>query len=461
MRAPVAFVLLIALLGLTGCVISGSSQAPPSRWTTGFWFWDGSSVDVTWSGATLDVLFVQVGTIRKEDPRLYLGRAGDPWHVYGQLPEELPSAREYWAVFRHERQALPELHVASMLAGETVRIQAEARNRQLNMVGVQLDIDCPTAALSRYAAFLKELRKSLPPGVQISITALLDWFRSGTAIDDVIAQVDEFVPQFYDLGDPRGPDGDAAIAARIDAARWGPVFQRFGKRYRIGISSFGRARMVSGVARPRTGYLGLSAYGDVKPLDVAANPAFNLQTERNAANEAVLTYRAARKTAISYNRFEPGDGIQFILPTPEAIRAAVQSARQMKGSIAGVVFFRWPASNESLALQPDEVLDAAGFRAADRRVKDRVHVVEGQCAAVRCVDIYLESVGPLSPRPARYRIRASTPLEYFLPEQNVPVRMAGAARLELSLPPYCARGRLYLGRAVSLQPADFQVEEAQ
>jgi len=75
------------------------------------------------------------------------------------------------------------------------------------------------------------------------------------------------------------------------------------------------------------------------------------------------------------------------------------------------------------------------------------------------VDVYLESAGPLSPLVAHYRIHASTELEYFLPEKNVPARLAGTSDVEVSLPPYCGRGRLYIGRVVSLQHAEFTVEE--
>jgi hypothetical protein len=77
------------------------------------------------------------------------------------------------------------------------------------------------------------------------------------------------------------------------------------------------------------------------------------------------------------------------------------------------------------------------------------------------VDVYLDSAGPLAPQPVRYRIRASTPLDYFLPEKNMPVHLAGASELVISLPPYCSRGHLYIGRAVSLQHAEFTVEEEQ
>ena len=41
----------------------------------------------------------------------------------------------------------------------------------------------------------------------------------------------------------------------------------------------------------------------------------------------------------------------------------------------------------------------------------------------------------------------------------MPVKLAGTSNLEVSLPAYCARGRLYVGRAVTLQHAEFTVEE--
>ena len=295
------------------------------------------------------------------------------------------------------------------------------------------------------------------PRVAISITALLDWFRSGTAVAKVIDQVDEFVPQFYDLGGPEDRGGEA-IASRVDAARWGPVFNRFRKPFRVGISTFGRVRVIRRAADPAARHLSVVVYRDIAPIEIAINPALELQTARNQANELLLNYRASRRTRIEYNEFAPGDIIQFILSTPEAVRAAVESARQMSGYLAGVVFFRWPGSDERLAMQPDEVMMAAGLTVKDGS-RTRVLTVNRRCAAVECVDVFLSSADPFSPKQVRYRIRSSLDLEYFLPEKNLPVRMTGPAEIELSLPPYCGRGRLYLGRAVTAREADFEVEE--
>jgi len=199
--------LLVAALVLSGCADSPGRQPPPAKWTTGFWFWPGGSTDTKWSGASLEVLFVHAGTIRKDSRRnRFLYGIDEPadrvWRVYGELPDELPAAREYWVVFRYERQAVPDLEAAPVLAKEVSRLREAATKRHLNVIGVQLDIDSPTRILSQYAGFLHEFRKELPPGFEVSITALLDWFRNGTDVASVIKEVDEFVPQFYDVAEP-------------------------------------------------------------------------------------------------------------------------------------------------------------------------------------------------------------------------------------------------------------------
>jgi hypothetical protein len=56
--------------------------------------------------------------------------------------------------------------------------------------------------------------------------------------------VDEVVPQFYDLQDSGSIVGPSMIAAPIDAAKWAPLFNRHGKRFRIGVSTFGRSKLL-------------------------------------------------------------------------------------------------------------------------------------------------------------------------------------------------------------------------
>lgn len=111
-------------------------------------------------------------------------------------------------------------------------------------------------------------------------------------------------------------------------------------------------------------------------------------------------------------------------------------------------------------MQPSEVLIAGGFTAGAQRKPVGVHLVDGDCAAVHCVDVYLVNANPFALQPVRYTVLSSTELEYFLPEEGMPIRMSGPRRLELSLPPYCGRDRMYLGRAVTATRAEFTIAGA-
>ena len=459
MRLRQLLLLICASLTLSGCAAFLRSEPPPARWTTGFWFWDGSSYDATLPEKPVDVLFAQVGTIRS-DPADGENLAQAKWLAYGRIPDGLPAAREYWLVFRYDRQGLPNPQAVDALAGTIADLSVRALHRHLNVAGVQLDIDCPTAKLDSYAKFLRELKQRLPQGWRLSITGLLDWFRDGTSVGDVVNAVDEYVPQFYDVADLTNYDGPSAIALKIDAERWGPRFNRFQKPFRVGISSFGRARPIRNERIESPGYARI-AYRAGDPLELATNGAFTMDATHNQAGELVLSYRAVRPVHISYEQFAEREGVQFILSTPESIAAAVASAKKMAGRAAGMVFFRWPSSNDALTMQPGEVQEAAGeFRNAQHHPA-RIRQIDGECALVRCLDLYLEGAAPLSSSPLRYRVRSSVELEYFLPEERTPLRMKGRDEMEVSLPPYCARGVLYLGRAVSKKPVEFIVEAAQ
>jgi hypothetical protein len=200
-------------------------------------------------------------------------------------------------------------------------------------------------------------------------------------------------------------------------------------------------------------------FRDLTPLEVATTSAFTLASSRSEANELVLSYRAKRKIQFGYRDFQAGDTIQFIVPTPDAIQLAVTSAKRMMGYCAGVVFFRWPASNDTLTMQPDEALMAAGMMPTQPKKFAEIRTISGGCVSVNCVDLYLVNRNPFAPDPTRYRIRSSTEVKYFLPDEKMPVRMIAPSNLELSLPAYCGRGNMYLGRAVTDTRAEFTVEK--
>jgi hypothetical protein len=444
MRPAVLLLLLIGTLISSGCAGDLQSQTPPQKWTTGFWLWGDYWHGLVPSEHTPDVLFVEVATFH-ETP-------GQQWGpVYADIPNKLPPASEYWLVYRYSEQSVPGEAMASEMARSYAEVLIAAHRRNLKIAGIQLDVDSPTKQLPRYAAFLRALRRELPTKTQISITCLLDWFRDGTSIADVIRETDEFVPQFYDIGPARS--GNSAIAARFDPNRWSPIFNRFGKRFRIGISTFGRAQFLEAKLPGAGGNYMAMFYRDLTPLDLSANSAMIADTSQNDAGETVLTFRASRKVTIGYTEIPPTARIQFILPTPQGVRKAIAGAHRMGRYCAGVVFFRWPAADEVLVMPPDEVLGSPATPALD--------LVDGACAAVSCMDIYLVNGGTLNPAPLQYRITSSDDLDYFLPDRKLPLRMSGQKELDFSVPRWGGRGRLYVGRAVSSGKVTFSLEKIQ
>ena len=417
------------------------TKAPlPKEWNIGFWLWHRGEAA---PGPPVDVLYYHGGGIR-HDRSL-------PYRVYGELPTELPPARAYWFVFRYDGPGIPPADLAIALSERVAKLQHEARRRGIQLVGIQLDIDSPTRSLPEYAAFLRHVKAALPLGLELSITTLLDWFRPSTAIAAVIDEVDEFVPQFYDLQNPKDDHPDSAIAAPFDAAKWNPVFQRFGRRFRIGISTFGRARFVS----PTPIYINIR---DAEPIHLALLPDFKASTSYTPARELVLRYEAQRKTTVAYTEFAPGGAIEFTLATPESIRTAVDQIRQLGGYSGGVIFFRWPVAYEPLAMPPKDVLRAAK-REPDPSPPTQLRVVDGHCAAVSCVDLYLEDLPRLTPGPTPFQIHSTIPIDYFVPSERGPARLVGPTQVGFTLPPFCGRHRLFLGRAVTPQPATFTLRQ--
>lgn len=200
-----------------------------------------------------------------------------------------------------------------------------------------------------------------------------------------------------------------------------------------------------------------SIFRDAIPLDLAMNPAFTASSWRNDANELVVRYVANRDVNIEWNQIAAGEGILFTLPTSETVRSAVAAAKSMRGC-GGVVFFRWPSWDDALVMQPDEVLAAAGGVASPPKAST-IQTIDGSCAAVSCVDLYLMNARPLAQVATRFRIKSSTEFEYFLPQKNVPVKLAGSSALELSLPPFTGQHRMFLGRAVTSKASQFTVED--
>jgi hypothetical protein len=101
--------------------------------------------------------------------------------------------------------------------------------------GVEIDYDCGKKSLADYASRLRELRRTLPPGVALSVTALPAWIGS-RGLDSIIDATDETVLQLHALG--KWPDGlfdqYAALAWTRDFAR-----EHARKPFRVSLPAYG------------------------------------------------------------------------------------------------------------------------------------------------------------------------------------------------------------------------------
>ncbi len=447
---------------LSVALIVQAAETTRAEWKIGFWDWrqgDEQPAAQPEANAPADLLYLLVGNVS------VLPQAGQEPEATSHLPVNVPPAVGVFLVWRFADATTPPAEFAGSLAKRYAALKAKAEQQGLHVVGIQLDYDCPTGRLAEYSQFVQALRPNLPKDDRISVTALLDWFRPHTGIEQVLSQVDEFVPQFYDAkSNANGPGNQtdlvAEIAHPVDPAYWAMIFNRFQRPYRIGIASFGRM-----IGRPKPGMMKMGQ--PVSPRFLS-NDLMELSTEAKLSRPNV-SINSAGEEIVRYQVEGPRDrkgylapdwlvSVDVIIPTKESVQRAYQAAKAMGPWCQGVVFFRWPLRDESSVLRPDEVLRAV--RGADMFQEEaRVEAEDGFCAAVHCVNLSLRPKNRFGKESVTYLIRSSIPLEYFLPEQTVPVKMMGASELLVTLPPYCGQTSIALGRAVTTEAAIYSLME--
>jgi hypothetical protein len=428
------------------------SRPIPQR-EIGFWIWSGAKYSKLQSPAqSLDVIFIELAEVQTEAIQFRLGGKSEALHGtflqpnFPRLPSNLPSVPRYFAVFRFAPAV--DLSIVSITdlirTYETEKIRSRRAGR--NFIGIQIDYDCPTDALRAYASFLSKFRQQLKAGEQLSITALLDWFRPGTDISSVLQNVDEFVPQFYDVLSPSNHQ-PLQIAQKVDAGRWAAGFNSFGVPYRLGIATFGRLLAAGGDAQIHT-------ISDLNMLELAVDPNLKrVAVTSNAAGEQVVRYRQEPNSRWRW-RIAPVDYFEMILATPVSVREAYVESENFGGYCAGILFFRWPASNESLTLTMKEVAWATGALPFPGTY---LTALDGDCSTVHCLDLFLHPANRYSPDWQQFRIASSIPLEYFLPDEHAPVKVVGTRNIEVTLPPFAGVPAIYLGRAVAVARAEFRL----
>ena len=112
---------------------------------------------------------------------------------------------------------------AEILATTAARWRAAG----VEVVGVEIDHDCPTRALPAYAHAIREIRRQLPADLLLSVTALPTW-SSSDALDEVLGAADEVVLQVHAVDSPseglfhedRANRAVSAYSARTERPLW-------------------------------------------------------------------------------------------------------------------------------------------------------------------------------------------------------------------------------------------------
>lgn len=190
---------------------SGCGTKPQASLPLSFWDWQSQTVLKRGTRDLLQAhgipfLFVKAGAIVQRGETWGLERKlTEPvFKSYGTFPLHLCYRVSSEAIGGFEKQ--DPIVLGRFLAERLTSDVQEATEAGAVIQGVQLDFDCPTRLLPRYADLLSELCLQLRKGttVQISITAMETWLRH-FIFRKVIKPVDFYVPIFYgnDIPDAR------------------------------------------------------------------------------------------------------------------------------------------------------------------------------------------------------------------------------------------------------------------
>ncbi len=436
----------------------GASPTGAHEWKIGYWAWEASYIpfEMKTGGKPVDILYVQAGECRAS------ARESVEEQVQLRLPARLPAAQSYIAVLRFAEAKIPDTGTIGPLIRSYLTMKQAAQRDGRNVTGLQLDLDCPGSRLPEYARFLKSLRAMFPAEDKISVTALLDWFRPGTAVADVIGAADEFAPQFYDVAPRRSLDKQMGVAQYIDPAKWGKVFNTFGKPYLIGIASFGRILGIT-FGKKQPSCASVSA-GEIEilsdpPLELLAGDRLvRIVKNTSRAGETMLVFKPRRGEKRRDYCSPAYDEIKMIIPTQQSVSYAYSAAKKMGGWCTGVIFFRLPLANEAMVLDRTEVEAAITGKGGGSRTP-QLESDDGLCAAVTCTDLYLRLIERFPDHPLTLRIRSSREMEYFLPEPLLKPNPYGEHDIQITIPAYAGVPRIFIGRAITLDPAEFTLEE--
>ena len=355
--APVVVVIAVAAVVFLSV---NRPQGPVPPFEVSIWYWH-SPFYISEEDATLleemgvRRLFVRAGTFsfNGEDIVLVLPQEYDQDSV--RYPLTLVFPFDAGAV-RHIEELETE-RLAERVA-ERVLAQVDAvEDAGFTVEGIQLDLDCPTRLLPRYAKIVETLRAqdrrlNKSGALKLSATGLVTWFGERD-LDLLAEQLDFIVPQVYEgqvsmrLETARPISNPQVMASLIEKA------ERLPCPYYVGLPAYGRATLFDNKGEFAGVYHGLSPREalehdafeplSMNPVDVSGLPTDEMEA---FSGETFLKLRAVQSAPDGRGL---GYTLLFSIPTPTQLHRSYKAALVARSSnCLGGIVFRYPEPEESL-----------------------------------------------------------------------------------------------------------------
>lgn len=399
---------ILGLVAVLGAVAFMNLRSAPIRDKSkplelGFWYWH-SPLDISPEETTklkaegLNKLFVRAGTFSTDGGNAVLVIP----QTYRRIPDlETHLVFNFDAGFvRHFEEF--DLDKLSNQASDRIKIQIDrAQKLGVKPTGIQLDLDCPTRLLPRYARFVKQIKAGLGKELKWSTTALMSWL--GTAgVETLSKELDFIIPQAYE-----GETGRTVSKMRpvSDPDYLRSVILKAEKLkcpYYFGIPAYGHGFIFDD--RDQL----VDIYQSIGPAEAMRHPSFKLieaypsdrfgqpaKDRSSSVGEQIIKFKAIRPTAT-------GRGLNYTLaytiPTPDLLSQMKQVVQENAGpNCFGAIIYRFPEPKATLNLTLGgihDVLDGKRPRpdlvVKDDRSVDNFEVIEKKGQASKSpVDIFL------------------------------------------------------------------------
>ena len=274
-RHLICLAVCLAALGIVALRFAGlrkRTETPPAPLEVSLWYWhspfrlEAKECDLL-RALNIRSLYVRAGTIERGENGV-TAVLPQTWEQIGPNAPAVHLVFNFdYSMVRHFSE-LDNATIAGVVAGAAKQARSRAEAAGLRVIGVQMDFDCATKRLPKYADLLRKIRTALAsPDLQLSITALETWYENGD-LSGVLDGIDFAVPQYYEANLPASIAHFSPVSDFKAAARGLERAERFGKPFYAGLPAYGHALMTD-----ETGKI-LGLYREMTADNATRHPAF-------------------------------------------------------------------------------------------------------------------------------------------------------------------------------------------